>query len=68
MPNIIVMDSDSAIDALTFTLGIQSNSFVESQNLCIKHVINNSNISLCDIGKILIEHSEEKQKHKLFEE
>ncbi|CAG8792286.1 6708_t:CDS:2, partial [Dentiscutata erythropus] len=57
-----------AFSALVFTLGIQSISFVESQNSYIKRVINNSNISLCDIGKILIERSEEERKHKLIEE
>ncbi|CAG8655351.1 23498_t:CDS:2, partial [Gigaspora rosea] len=40
----------------------------KSQNLCIKRVISNSNILLCDISKILIEHSEEERKHKLIEE
>ncbi|CAG8543433.1 3828_t:CDS:2 [Gigaspora rosea] len=57
-----------AFSTLAFTLGIQSTSFVESQNSCIKRVISNSNISLCDIGKILIERSDKERKHKLIEE
>src|SRR6185437_9908445 len=35
-----------AFTAMTFTLGIQTTSFVESQNACIKRVLENSNTSL----------------------
>ncbi|RIB10392.1 hypothetical protein C2G38_2043533 [Gigaspora rosea] len=53
---------------MTFTLGIQSTSFVEGQNACIKRVLENSNTSLCDLGKVLMERSEEEKKRKQFEE
>ncbi|RIB04851.1 hypothetical protein C2G38_2221244 [Gigaspora rosea] len=36
---------------MLFTLGIESTSFVESQNACIKCVFENSNTSLCELGK-----------------
>ncbi|RIB10969.1 hypothetical protein C2G38_2204690 [Gigaspora rosea] len=37
---------------MEFTLGIQSTSFVESQNACIKRVLESSNIPLCDLEQI----------------
>ncbi|CAG8814538.1 31471_t:CDS:2, partial [Racocetra persica] len=56
-----------AFTAMIFTLGIQTTSFVESQNACIKRVLENSNTSLCDLGKVLMERSKEEQKRKQFE-
>ncbi|CAG8823118.1 7887_t:CDS:2, partial [Racocetra persica] len=53
-----------AFTAIIFTLGIQTTSFVESQNTCIKQVLKNSNTSLCNFGKVLIERSKEEQKRK----
>ncbi|CAG8736387.1 35541_t:CDS:1, partial [Racocetra persica] len=53
---------------MTFTLGIQTTSFVESQNAYIKRVLENSNTSLCDLGKVLMECNKEEQKRKQFEE
>ncbi|CAG8549326.1 5978_t:CDS:2 [Racocetra persica] len=53
---------------MIFMLGIQSTSFVESQNVCIKRVLKNSNTSLCDLGKVLMERGREEQKRKQFEE
>ncbi|RIB03604.1 hypothetical protein C2G38_2049134 [Gigaspora rosea] len=38
-----------AFTTIEFTLGIQSTSFVESQNPCIKRVLESSNTSLCDL-------------------
>ncbi|CAG8807363.1 12730_t:CDS:2, partial [Racocetra persica] len=53
---------------MTLTLGIQSTSFVKSQNACIKQVLENSNTSLYDLGNVLMERSKEEQKRKQFEE
>ncbi|RIB07737.1 hypothetical protein C2G38_2213522 [Gigaspora rosea] len=41
-----------------FTLGIESTSFVESKNVCIKRVLESSNTSLCDLAKVLLDHVE----------
>ncbi|CAG8570081.1 8026_t:CDS:2 [Gigaspora rosea] len=42
-----------AFTTIEFTLGIQSTSFVESQNPCIKRVLESSNTSLCDLASIV---------------
>ncbi|CAG8848885.1 27291_t:CDS:2, partial [Racocetra persica] len=42
-----------AFTTIEFTLGIQSASFVESQNACIKRVLKSSNTSLCDLASIV---------------
>ncbi|CAG8769067.1 18440_t:CDS:2, partial [Racocetra persica] len=57
-----------AFTATAFTLGIQSTSFVKSQNVYIKRVLESSNTSLCELNKVLIERNIEKQKQKQFEE
>ncbi|CAG8741786.1 28159_t:CDS:2, partial [Racocetra persica] len=57
-----------AFTTMIFTLSIQITSFVESQNACIKRVLENSNTSLYDLNKVLIECSKEEQKRKQFEE
>ncbi|CAG8714065.1 35996_t:CDS:1 [Racocetra persica] len=51
-----------------FTLGIESTSFVESENACIKHLLESSNTSLCDLGKVLMNHVEDKASKKQYEE
>lgn len=51
-----------------FTLGIESTSFVESQNAGIKRVIESSNTSLSELGKFMISSSEEPQKQRQYEE
>ncbi|CAG8630709.1 8650_t:CDS:1 [Cetraspora pellucida] len=57
-----------AFTVTAFTLGIQSTSFVESQNACIKRVLESSNTSLYELGKVLMERNNEEQKRKQFEE
>ncbi|CAG8764473.1 7382_t:CDS:2, partial [Racocetra persica] len=52
---------------MLFTLGIESTSFVESQNACIKHVLENNNTSLCELGKVIMNHVEEWLKQKQYE-
>ncbi|CAG8660208.1 14945_t:CDS:2 [Dentiscutata erythropus] len=41
-----------AFTIMAFILGIQSTSFVKSQNVCIKQVLKNSNMSLCDLEQM----------------
>ncbi|CAG8846774.1 31367_t:CDS:2, partial [Racocetra persica] len=41
-----------AFIAMAFTLGIQSTSFVKSQNACIKRVLESSNTSLCELEQM----------------
>ncbi|CAG8722805.1 22993_t:CDS:1, partial [Gigaspora rosea] len=50
-----------------FTLGIESISFVESQNACIKHAIESSNTSLYELGNIRIDNFKDKQKQIEYE-
>ncbi|CAG8547072.1 20483_t:CDS:2 [Cetraspora pellucida] len=52
--------------ATLFTLGIESTSFVESQNACIKRVLESSNTSLCELGKILIDQAENRINQKKY--
>ncbi|CAG8751276.1 13747_t:CDS:2, partial [Racocetra persica] len=51
-----------------FTLGIESTSFVESQNACLKHIIESSNTSLYELGKVLIDSVEDNIRQKHYEE
>ncbi|CAG8811945.1 3090_t:CDS:2 [Cetraspora pellucida] len=53
---------------MLFTLGIESTSFVESQNACIKCVLENNNTSLCELGKVMMNHVEEWLKQKQYED
>ncbi|CAG8712028.1 15322_t:CDS:2 [Cetraspora pellucida] len=50
-----------AFTVTAFTLGIQSMSFVKSQNACIKRVLESSNTSLCELGKVLMEQKQMKE-------
>ncbi|CAG8461234.1 14640_t:CDS:2 [Gigaspora rosea] len=51
-----------------FTLGIESTSFIESQNACIKRILENSNTSLCELGKVVMNQVEEQMKKNHFED
>ncbi|CAG8725123.1 23706_t:CDS:2 [Cetraspora pellucida] len=51
-----------------FTLGIESTSFVESQNACLKHIIESSNTSLYELGKVLINSVEDNIRQKHYKE
>ncbi|CAG8576463.1 16725_t:CDS:2 [Cetraspora pellucida] len=53
--------------ATLFTLEIESTSFVESQNACIKRVLESSNMSLCELSKILINQAENRINQKKYE-
>ncbi|CAG8794952.1 11347_t:CDS:2, partial [Gigaspora rosea] len=45
-----------------------STSFVESQNACIKRVLENSNTSLCKIGKVLMKQAENRVNKRKYED
>ncbi|CAG8774408.1 4255_t:CDS:2, partial [Racocetra persica] len=53
---------------ILFTLGIESTLFVESKNTCIKYLFESSNMSLCDLGKVLMNHVKDKASEKQYEE
>ncbi|CAG8596150.1 17241_t:CDS:2 [Dentiscutata erythropus] len=50
-----------------FTLGIESTSFVESENACIKCVLESSNTSLCDLAKVLLDRVESRAIEKQYD-
>ncbi|CAG8460589.1 30184_t:CDS:2 [Racocetra persica] len=52
---------------MLFTLEIESISFMENQNACIKHVLENNNTSLYELGKVMMNHVEERLKQKQYE-
>ncbi|RIB23006.1 hypothetical protein C2G38_2172475 [Gigaspora rosea] len=51
-----------------FTLGIESTSFVESQNAGLKRIIESSNMSLYELGKVLIDSAEDNIKQKQYKD
>ncbi|CAG8770586.1 227_t:CDS:1, partial [Ambispora leptoticha] len=53
--------------ATLFTLGIESTSFVESQNACIKRVLESTNTSLCELSQILIDQAEDRTNQRQYE-
>ncbi|CAG8459167.1 22173_t:CDS:2 [Gigaspora rosea] len=53
---------------LKYTKGTSNIQKATSQNACIKRMLENSNTSICDLGKALVERSKEVQKQKQFEE
>ncbi|CAG8800538.1 33009_t:CDS:2, partial [Racocetra persica] len=53
---------------ILFTLGIESTSFVESQNACLKRIIKSSNTSLYELRKVLIDSGESNIRQKQYED
>ncbi|CAG8487350.1 25019_t:CDS:2, partial [Racocetra persica] len=82
IPGMIITDGDPAIKrAITieypitrgfmvtmFTLEIETTSFVENENVCIKYLLESSNMSFYDLRKVFMNCVEDKASEKQYEE
>ncbi|CAG8798004.1 7784_t:CDS:2, partial [Dentiscutata erythropus] len=51
-----------------FILGIETTSFVESQNICIKYIVKSSNTSLCELSKAFMGISKDRIRQQQYKD